>query len=108
MDLNPFPSRSYLTSRHQHHFVIARDQWNNREKQREVFAKKQQITSQVQTFLAVILLFCDVCLHFSEPVTRSCTSSYCSCFFGQTTSEASFSVGMWLCAWEGGSVDVLY
>ena len=63
VDLNPFPSRSHLSSRHQHHFSTVREQWADRERQR---AKNEQINTQVHCVcvcVCVCVFVCDTILH---------------------------------------------
>ncbi len=43
MDLNPFPKRSHLISRHAAHFAVARTAWNERERVREAMSAVKSV-----------------------------------------------------------------
>ncbi len=50
MDLNPFPNRSHLSSRHAVHFAVAHSAWTERERARETLKSQvKSVLPSVQT-----------------------------------------------------------
>lgn len=67
-ELEPFPNRSTLLSRHQHHYSKIKEQWVKRErelKEREARSKLEKLKKQVRVMLKAVMDLCHLSSLFS-------------------------------------------